>query len=151
MNNLPEIRDIQIPDGVSFFPVAYGWWVILAAGVFAFMIIKIILKLRRISKRRYAFKELEEISTSRPVYAAVMISELLRRICILKYPGGKLILRGKMVDFLNQHTSSPLSSQAAKLLKFAPFMNGSENNRTYVPQDAESLKDFCRKWIGENL
>lgn len=23
MNNLPEIRDIQIPDGVSFFPVAY--------------------------------------------------------------------------------------------------------------------------------
>ena len=24
MNNLPEIRDIQIPDGVSFFPVAYG-------------------------------------------------------------------------------------------------------------------------------
>ena len=38
MNNLPEIRDIQIPDGVSFFPVAYGWWVVLAAGVFAFMI-----------------------------------------------------------------------------------------------------------------
>ena len=34
MNNLPEIRDIQIPDGVSFFPVAYGWWVVLAAGVF---------------------------------------------------------------------------------------------------------------------
>ena len=52
MNNLPEIRDIQIPDGVSFFPVAYGWWVVLAAGVFAFMIIKIILKLRRLSKRR---------------------------------------------------------------------------------------------------
>ena len=139
MNNLPEIRDIQIPDGVSFFPVAYGWWVVLAAGVFAFMIIKIILKLRRISKRRYAFKELEEIS------------ELLRRICILKYPEASSYYGEKWIDFLNQHTPSPLSPQAAKLLKFAPFMNGSENSRTYVPQDAESLKDFCRKWIGENL
>ena len=123
----------------------------MAAGVFAFMIIKIILKLRRISKRRYAFKELEEISTSRPVYAAVMISELLRRICILKYPEASSYYGEKWIDFLNQHTPSPLSPQAAKLLKFAPFMNGSENSRTYVPQDAESLKDFCRKWIGENL
>ena len=51
MNNLPEIRDIQIPDGVSFFPVAYGWWVVLAAGVFAFMIIKIILKKKKEEKK----------------------------------------------------------------------------------------------------
>ena len=29
-NNLPELRDIHLPDGVSAFPPAYGWWVILA-------------------------------------------------------------------------------------------------------------------------
>ena len=27
--NLPELRDIHLPEGVSAFPPAYGWWVIL--------------------------------------------------------------------------------------------------------------------------
>ena len=29
MDNLPELRDIHLPEGVSAFPPAYGWWVIL--------------------------------------------------------------------------------------------------------------------------
>ena len=28
-NNLPELRDIHLPDGVSAFPPAYGWWIML--------------------------------------------------------------------------------------------------------------------------
>lgn len=28
MDNLPELRDIHVPDGVSAFPPAYGWWVV---------------------------------------------------------------------------------------------------------------------------
>ena len=151
MSNLPEIRDVQIPDGVSFFPLAYGWWVVLAIGVFVFFVIYVILKLRRISKKRYAFKELEDISTARPIYAAAMISELLRRICIFKYPSASSYYGEQWINFLNQHALSPLSPQTAQLLKFAPFMDKSENNQTYTPQDVENLKDFCKKWIGENL
>ena len=30
-DNLPELRDIHLPDGVSAFPPAYGWWVVLLA------------------------------------------------------------------------------------------------------------------------
>ena len=43
MKNLPEIHDIYIPDGVSMFPLAYGWWVILGSIIAAFFLIKIIL------------------------------------------------------------------------------------------------------------
>lgn len=47
MDNLPELRDIHIPDGVSAFPPAYGWWVVLAGVVALFLLAELFLILRR--------------------------------------------------------------------------------------------------------
>ena len=34
MDNLPELRDIHLPsDGVSIFPLAYGWWGLLLLAI----------------------------------------------------------------------------------------------------------------------
>ena len=30
-DNLPELRDIHLPEGISAFPPAYGWYVITIA------------------------------------------------------------------------------------------------------------------------
>ena len=54
MDNLPELRDIHLPDGVSAFPPAYGWWLILAAIILAVVLFEVFKILRQKSKKRYA-------------------------------------------------------------------------------------------------
>ena len=56
-DNLPELRDIHLPSGdISFFPLAYGWWVL--AGVLAAVVLLAWLTrfLLQRSKKRYALK-----------------------------------------------------------------------------------------------
>ena len=55
-DNLPELRDIHLPDGVSAWPPAYGWWVMLAAVIAIFLIIKIVQKIIRKSRKKAAAK-----------------------------------------------------------------------------------------------
>ena len=149
MNNLPEFRDIQLPDGVSFFPIAYGWWVLLAFLLFLCIGIKVFVAFWKSRKKYYSLKKLESISTDNPVLAAMDISELLRRISLVKYRKSCALTGHEWIDFLNQHSSVPLSKKNAEFLSFAPFMNSSD--KTYTPQDAEELKTFCKNWIGGNL
>ena len=48
--NLPELRDIHLPDGVSPFPPAYGWWVILGSVLLLLVLTELFLIIRRKSK-----------------------------------------------------------------------------------------------------
>ena len=149
MNNLPEIRDIHIPDGVSFLPIAYGWWVILASIICFFLFIKLIILGIKTSKRFYALRQLKDINTEQPVIAAVKLSELLRRICHFKFKEASALYGEDWINFLNNHSTHKISDDCAKLLVYAPFMN--TNDKTYSPVIAEELKLFCKHWIGANL
>ncbi len=149
MDNLPEFRDIHIPDGVSVFPLAYGWWIILFAFLFLILAVKFILWVVKTSRKHYALKMLKEINTQNPVESAVKISELLRRICVYKYKDANVLYAQEWIDFLNTKTKSKISGTAAKLLEFAPYMN--INDKTYKQADAEKIKEFAKQWIGGNI
>ena len=149
MDNLPEIRDIHIPEGVSLFPIAYGWWVILLGLIGAIILIKLIALAIRTSKRIYALKQLKNINTDKPVVAAIKFSELLRRICHFKFKEASALYGDDWIKFLNNHTSHKIADDCAKLLIYAPFMN--IDDKSYSPQTAEELKAFCKYWIGANL
>jgi hypothetical protein len=149
MQNLPEIHDIYIPDGVSVFPLAYGWWVILATIICGIILFKFIIWSIKTSKKHYALNKLKKIDVTATVDAAVKMSELLRRICNVKYKKATALYGQEWIDFLNEHTSLKISGDAAKLLMFAPFMN--KEDKTYQPQSAIEIKDFCHHWIGANL
>lgn len=48
--NLPELRDIHLPEGVSAFPPASGWWVILGGILLLLLLTELFLIVRRKSK-----------------------------------------------------------------------------------------------------
>lgn len=148
-DNLPELRDIHLPNGVSAFPIANGWWLSLAGIVLLFLLIQFILYLRRYSKARYALKLLKEISTENVVEAAKEMSEILRRICVLKYKEAAALLGNDWIVFLNQKSKTPLGGKTAELLINAPYIQ--QGSRTYTSENLEDLRCFCQKWIGENL
>lgn len=148
-DNLPELRDIHLPQGVSLFPVAYGWWLVLAGIILILLMIQFALYLRRYSKSRYALKLLRNISTANAVYAAEQMSEILRRICVFKYKGATTLLGKDWLDFLNAHSKQALDGRPAELLINAPYIQ--QDSQTYTPEDAKVLQEYCQKWIGDNL
>ena len=148
-DNLPELRDIHLPDGVSAFPIANGWWFTLAGIVLLFLLVQFILYLRRYSKARYALKLLQNISNENVVLAAKEMSEILRRICVLKYKEASVLLGADWIDFLNQKSKTPIYGKTAELLINAPYIP--KESSTYSINNLEDLRSFCQKWIGENL
>lgn len=149
MDNLPEFKDIHIPDGVSVFPLAYGWWVILSAIILLIVTIKFFLWAVKTSRKYYALKMLQKINTKKPIESAVKISELLRRICIYKYKNANVLYAQEWIDFLNSKAKVKINGKYAKLLEYAPYMDA--NNNTYTQDDAEAIKEFAKQWIGVNV
>ena len=149
MNNIPEIRDIHLPHGVSIYPLAYGWWVILFAGILSIVGIWFVFWAIKTSKKFYALKTLSKIQTSSVIISAIEMSELLRRICNVKYKEASSLYGKEWSEFLVNKTNFKISEKALNLLIFAPFMD--KNSREYSIEDAQELKDFCKNWIGANL
>lgn len=148
-DNLPDLRDIHLPDGVSSFPPAYGWWVVLFGLLLAFVMIKLIKIARIKSKKLYALRLLKAIDKKNLIKAAADMSEILRRICVYKYPDAIVLKGNEWIDFLHFHCKSKLSKKTTELLLSAPYMP--YDNHVYNLEDIDKLQGFCQQWIGENL
>ena len=150
MDNLPELRDIHLPsDGVSIFPLAYGWWGLLLLAIAMIFAVKIIFWFRKNSKRIYALYLLKKNASENSASAAVKMSELLRRICISRYPEAVSYSGKNWIDFLNNHAKQKLSKQTAALLLDAPYAPADSD--LFAAKNVADLRVFCPSWIGANL
>lgn len=149
MDNLPELRDIHLPDGAAAWPPAYGWWALLAALMVLTALYYLIILIRRKSKKLYALRLLRNIYCNNSVDAVVQMSEILRRICIFKYPGAAVLYGKDWLEFLNKHSKTKLAGKPAQLLADAPYLP--PQARGYSVADVTALRQFCAAWIGENL
>ncbi len=148
-DNLPELRDIHLPDGVSAFPPAYGWWIILATIIALVTLVYMISIIRRKSKKLYALHLLQNIYCNNTIASAVEMSGLLRRICIFKYKEAITLSGTNWINFLNSKTKKPLADKTAELLLNAPYIP--QNSKGFAQSDVIALRQFCKNWIGENL
>lgn len=148
-DNLPELRDIHLPETTNFlWPIAYGWWLIAGTILGIIILYYAFSYYKRKSKKHYALKMLSKLDINNFSSAAKM-SEILRRICVYKYPQAAALFNDEWLEFLNSHSNSKLESSTAVLLLNAPYMSPQKTNTNL--RDMQKLLDFCRKWIGENL
>ena len=148
-DNLPELRDIHIPQELPEFPLGYGWWIIAFICVLSWSAYKFIRFAILKSKKRYALKLLNNNTSNNIKKSASAMSEILRRICVYKYPQASVLSGKEWIDFLNKHAKLKLDDKAGKLLVSAPYMP--DNSNSYDIETLQKLKVFCCKWIGENL
>ncbi len=87
------LRDLHLPDPVGWWPLAPGWWVLIAIalGLLAWQAIRWAKRWRRNAPRRYALRELADLETDylrhrNPVLLAKELSELLRRAMLAYAP-----------------------------------------------------------------
>ena len=151
-----ELRDIHLPEPISWWPIAPGWWMIVASAILVFIVFFISRKIylsRRLKREISA--ELETIkqqfqATQDKSQLAKSLSVLLRRACITYYPSRHIAgLTGR--DWLSYLDSTMANSAAAK--KFHSDIGQTLLDAPYLPEgteldyDAQALIQLCQSWL----
>ncbi len=141
------LRDIHLPDPVSWWPLAIGWWLLLALLVLLPIIIWAIQKLiARRRLRKLALAELNSIEANfgqhqNSQQLVSEISVLLRRICISCFPRHDVAgLNGEAwIHFLNSQANS-FDAETCQALISGPFQKQCDIND-------QTLINACRHWV----
>jgi hypothetical protein len=148
-----ELKDIHLPDPISWWPLAPGWWILLilviALTVLSYIFIPKLLK--KISHQPAAKLAMTEFKIIQQQHRAQhnkrllvqSLSVLLRRIC-MTYDSRQNIasLTGQAwIDKLNNlNPQQRFSAELIEVLLTAPYQQHSEFN-------AEQLLNQCESWI----
>lgn len=134
---LENLRDIRLPDPIGWWPLAPGWWMLLALVCAAVLGTLIWNTLRKRTARYLALRELEQLDAADPGFAA-NLSILLRRVAIRKDRAAGQLKDADWVAFLTGHGMQPA---LAEHLAAAPYA------KTLAAQDAGELRASAATWI----
>jgi len=146
MDPLP-LRDIHLPDPVSGWPPAIGWW--MAAAVAVVLIVTamwLVRRWRRVTVTKLALRELDALqkdSTLATTEKLRRLSVLLRRAGLSAYPREEVAgLAGEAwLEWLDRPLGTPRFSQGAgRALLDAPYRPAGE-------ADMDGLMALCRDWL----
>ena len=138
--SLNRLADIIEPEPVSWWPLAPGWWIIIAfafVGI-AYTGIRLFLKWRRDAYRRFACSELDRMGERVTVEE---VNALLKRTALCAWPRKAVasLNCGSWITFLE--TNGPLTTEAAAAL------GRSYSSRKLSKEEAQNLKESVRDWI----
>lgn len=148
-----QLRDIHLPDPVSWWPPAPGWWALVSIFILFFLAVRAFLKMKKARRVRVAaLNELELLSAgftqAQDAHRLVKaLSVLLRRICLSYYPRFDVAgLTGeRWLLFLDKHLGGEkghghFSEGPGRTLITAPY-------QAEVEIDGLGLLSLCRDWI----
>lgn len=149
MTELP-LRDIHLPDPISWWPLALGWW--LALGLLILFIAlgcAIIRKMLKATLRKEVSKALNLIEkgfieTENGAQCLAELSVLLRRVVVSRKDTSKSAgVTGKAwLELLDRPLKEPEFSQGpGKILLAGPYQ------REVQREDVSKLLQLCRKWV----
>ncbi len=140
-----NLRANHLPDPISFWPLAAGWWILLAIIILAVSVgIYFILKHRKANAfRRDALQSLEAIPLT-PQFPAEA-NTLLKQVC-LSHPNTPEHIAGAAgstwKDFLIENTNAFDDSKASWLSTVAY-----QENSAITDIEVQQLKAACKEWI----
>ncbi|WP_447969863.1 DUF4381 domain-containing protein [Nitrospira sp. M1] len=150
MDPLEQLRDLHMPDPVSLWPPAFGWWIVL---LLVFLCVAIGLWFKRYRQatapRRVALAALLDLQTSfnethDTTTLMAGLSQLLRRYALVCF--GRQNVAGltgvAWLKFLDEQGKTPLFSgeQVQQALTAVPY--GAQGS-----VDAEEMATLVKRWI----
>jgi len=153
-----DLKDIHLPDAISWWPLAPGWWILLAVVIctilFIFIARKIYIKKQL---KRDIHRELDKIKniyqqTQNKSQLAKSLSVLLRRASISYYPdtrnNGAGLTGQQWLSWLDNTARRPqetkqFQSEVGNVLINAPYLP----DNTDLDFDAEALIDISENWL----
>jgi hypothetical protein len=161
------LRDIHLPQPVSWWPPAPGWWLVLGAVIL--LTITLILFLRRRHKRRYQRIALQQLcaweqgldNDYNPQQLMQQLSQLLRQMATLHYPPQQCagLHAEEWLNFLDQPFQTknqeqrpqgdqqPFSAGIGRCLADGPYQSAEQAANTLDVNNAKELIQLARRWI----
>lgn len=150
MNPLEQLSDIHIPDKVSLWPLAWGWWLAIIITVILIATISVglyrFLTARRVKK--LALQELDQLPREHPNLNAE-VNQLLKRVALCYFPDVPIAaLYGQQwSEFLTRQM--PKSKQAKFRQDFDSLQQSLyQADTTTAPQ---SSIEAARSWIQSSV
>ena len=158
IESLP-LRDIHLPDSVSWWPPALGWWLVMGV-LLALVAVGLVVKWmkRRRQFNRIALAEFNQIiahynSHGNPQQLLQELSALMRRITISAFP--ELHAAGMTGDTWLRFLDELAAQQSVKsdAIKFnsplGQWLVSAPYQKRIAPpqQDMQQLLRLCRDWI----
>ncbi len=153
LDPIAQLRDIHLPNGVSWWPPAPAWWLLT---ILLIAVITILYwqwrKLReKYLRRRAALNELQRLEKiyQQPQHRKKVIqllSVLLRRVAFIHHPRHEVAgLSGEAwLTFLNRTgETEAFASEVGKLLVTAPYNQN-------IPELGQDLFPIIEQWIEKN-
>ncbi len=150
MDALEQLRDLHVPDPVSFWPPAIGWWIVallvLALGLLSIWALQ---HRRKMAPRRLALAELSALKTKFENTQNVSelmagLSTLLRRYALFCFGRQKVAgLTGvAWLEFLDEHGNTQQFSSDIGRRAFTAVAYGAQKS-----VDAENMITLAERWI----
>jgi len=157
---LEQLKDIQLPDPIGWWPLAFSWWILI------FSIISVAIGItwyyfdlkRRNIYRRTAMTHIDDIMQQNQLSDHDKISAInatLKQVALTAY--GRLITASlhdqAWLDFLSETASyipQPDHLQDALNFAYKPHKNDADDNENSHISSTQALKiwqEYAKKWI----
>lgn len=153
MDLLSQLKDIHYPKAISFWPLATGWYLVIAV-FFACLLIGLFIYLRHLKKTAMRRKILRKISDMRQQLSDhdknffEELSILLKRAALYAFPREEVAsLYGESwLKFLDRtfNNTQAFTQGVGKILGTAPYQNHYDFQR-------EEFFSLIEAWVKKNL
>ncbi len=152
-NPLSQLRDIHLPQPISNWPPAPGWFILalIILALFGFIAYLIIARYKKTRARRQALMHLNNLqlayTNKRHAKRAINdLSKLIRRVALASFPRQNVagLYGQKWLAFLDETgETTAFSDGVGKLLISAPYMKN-------IPKESDQLFSLAKNWIERN-
>ncbi|AOE49317.1 DUF4381 domain-containing protein [Kangiella sediminilitoris] len=127
---LEQLRDIHSPTNIDWWPLAPGWWVIIALFILvaALLIAKYFVKKHHYRFSHYAIAELSDLKNSHESRWLAQTQHIMRRLslCYLPRQSVTQLSQNEWVDLLKATNNNSLSSKSLQAFGDLPFKPAEE-------------------------
>ncbi len=150
-NQLSQLRDIHLPDAVSWWPLATAWWLLLGLLLLLGGVAVVLVRRHRAMRwRRVALRELAQLLQASDVDAhrrLCTLSVLLRRVALARFPRRQVAaLHGEawlalITGVLGE--AQPVPPTLQRLLMLGPY----QPTAVVGNEDLTALFGVAERWI----
>ena len=143
-NLVDHLKDIHLPEPITWWPVAPGWWAIFVLLIAAAIYLAVTTFKRKDNNLTSSLERLHDelVQTEDTASYAHQITQILREI-VNKGPAGNQVraLHGSsLVEWIEQNSGAPLSIEARALLSETCYQKT-------PPKPQRSTHDEIAQWI----